>query len=581
MPNNDPVQIVKIADFSPGIVQYSIGTYALTYPVSAPLGSCSNSYRCVNRPNVGLVPFYGYNGNLAFGEAVPTGNSPAGHPWDNTKWLNAGIGCIGGVGPNTFSVPQLIYPYSDQTAIAYMGIDTSGDQYSIASTFWTNDGLHSFNVGARMWVTTTGVPVGTSFDATSQQISAGDPGAPMLFMSNLAVGGGGVPYTPDILGLGGVNYYGGATGNNGLAAFAATSRVVVIKAGSYVAHASGVGIEQDDMLYWSDPPSQANGTVAGTFSTTNVNQYSLEETSGFGAWGSISTGETILIRRGQGAVLVNGDIGNPISVIKLPAVQGTGQIMQSLTGCNAGGVYVTQTNGVYAWNGGNTSTKISNQLPDQACVRQELENGGWIGGKGFVGCRSWHDVLNDYVFFPNNLVFDSNGSSWWQCEDPNLIQYGGFAASKSMNRLIYAAPKYSINSAGTVAFENVAFDATMLMSSYRWVSNPVTVNLPDKLASLQTVEIIASNPSSSSCTITVTPTVPPNQSSSFNNIFQPLTFNIPPTTMGWRGSMRAGFNEYNICVQVDAVNSNPNNPAPVLHQINLGFTPIISAGTGQ
>lgn len=583
---NPNLQVVSITDFSPGIYQYGVGKLPVSYSTESPPGSASLAIRCINRPGIGLVPFYGYLGATSWGDTL-TGNSPGGHPW--VTFVNAGIGCIGGVGPNTTTYPGLLYQYTDSVATSYMGIDSTNQLYTIGSSFWSTNGTTVFNQGGRMWDLTSAIPVGTSFDISSQQISVADTAAPMLFSTNVTLAGGGVAYVPDILGAGTVNYFGGANGNNAIAAFAQSSRIFAIRIKTYPT-TPGEVIQQDDLLYYTDPPSNPNGGTVGVFQAT-PNQFSLEETSGIGAWGSVSTGELVLIRRGQGAVIVYGDPTNPTSQIKLPGVQGTGQVMQKLTPCTQGAVYVTQAAGAYAWNGSNVSQKISPQLPDQALVRQELENGGWVvANQGFVGCRSWHDMLNDFVFFPNNYVFDSIGNSWWLCEDPNTYIYGGFAASKSTNRFMYTAPKYPVGTAPSLTMQGTTFDAALLSPQWTWISNPIRSAI-GTLSVLQSIEIVASNPDTNPCTIVITPTIPPGQQSSFSNNTQSLTFTIPPQTSAFRAFDTVGYTEYNICVKIVAANQNittnpPTNiltgsPAPILHEIHLAFSPINTSGTGQ
>jgi len=361
-----------------------------------------------------------------------------------------------------------------------------------------------------------------------------------------------------------------------IAAFTSGNRVAVIQPAVYpVGAAASLIMQGDDLIAYSDPPAMATPppsmTAAYRYEAV-YNYYTLENASGFGAWGSVSTGELVMIRRGQGAVMVAGDPAFPTFVTKLPAVHGTGQIMQRMTQCQTGSLYVTQTDGVYAWNGGNTSTKISPQIPDQAIIRPELEPGG-LFSSGVVGVRTWHDVLNNLVFFPNNWVFDSTSNSWWQCEDPDVFTSGGWAASGAGVRFMYGVAATPVNNTYPV----YQFDATTLTSSYLWESNPL-LSATETLVTIIRVEIVASNPTTTDCTVTITPTIPPGNVSRFANNPQSVTFNIPPQTAGYRAFLPLGFTEYNICLRVEASNTNPDFQAPAIHQINADLIEAQTTG---
>jgi hypothetical protein len=419
------------------------------------------------------------------------------------------------------------------------------------------------------------IPVGASFDTTSQAIPMGSlsSGAlPILTIGfDSALLGVSTPAASD------ADTYDQMIFTPPFWAIFATSNRVFAMFGqnTSVNSSPSVIIQQDDYFEYSDPPGSADSTSVTVVEGGTLISYTLEDSSGFGAWGSVSTGELVLIRRGQGAVIVYGDAAFPSSVIKLPAVQGTGQIMQKMTMCPAGAIYVTEDVGVWAWNGGNTSTKVSNQIPDQACVRLELQYGGVLT-LGVTGCRSWHDCINGLVFLPNNWVFDSINNSWWMCEDPGIMSFGAWAKSKSNSRFMFGIEGQS---SSAVSYQGVTFDTTTLASSYEWTSNPIPSVARD-LSTITEVELVASNPSASACAVTVTPTIPANQVSSFVNNPQSALFVIPPFTSGYRATIELGYTEYNICINVQAAND-ADNPAPVVHAINLTFTTDQSAGIGQ
>lgn len=582
----DPsLQVIAITDFSPGLYQYAVGNYPVSYSTQSPLGSCSFSARCINRPGIGLVPFWGYTGVLGASALTIGTASPAGGGATWKYCLNTGIGVIGGVGPNNVSNSSIL-PYTDLLALTFVGIDTAGNCYSYGQRFFSTTGLTPFNFGQVMWsaANTTPTPCSWSFDITSQNLSAGVTMTPMMVMGSVAqqviigLPSAGVLITPDAVGQAVVNVIGGPSGFGPNAAFCTSNRIFVMGPGPGPNEITlnPVYIDGDTAFLYTDPPATpTSGVPAFTGPSNNFLYYTLENVSGFGAWGSVSTGELVLIRRGQGAVVVSGDAAFPSFVTKLPAVQGTGAIMQKMVECSIGAVYITETGGVFAWNGGNTSTLISKQIPDTACVRDDLEPGATPPNNlGFLGCRAWNDVLNNIVFFANNYIFDADNESWWYCEDPAIIHFGAWAASQSGTRLMYGMP-VSPTAGG---YRISAFDATTLATSWEWTSNPIATP-PGALPSLQLIEICASNPSPTPCTITITPTSPSGSTSPLGGQNpQTLTFTIPAISSGYRASLRCGYDDTNICIAVTASNSLTTNPAPILHEIDLGFGQVRTSG---
>lgn len=612
MPVTNPQQILPVTDFSPGIYQYSVGGLPITSPPSAPVGSASFAVRCINKPGIGLVPFYGYDPHISPTWTLPTGNSPGVHPW--SKFTMTGIATISGVAQKVPTgttagqfqpMPAQMFPYDDFLAVTMLGMDNNNALYTGGRAFLSDNGSTStpFNfadcwpnpAGGSGFSTSTAVPyVCTwSFDVSMQLISAGFYSAyifafcPGLYSMTL---GGNQPYSlPGVL-AGNHTTFGLCdptpfVPSSGIACFASTNRLC------YVAPPNGIQLDDDtsassvgdDLFIYTDPPAQGPvaSSVPGILAGGAI-VYTIDGGGGFGAWGSVSTGELILIRRNTGAVVVYQDSAFPSTVVKLPAVKGTGAIMQKMVMSGAGAVYVTEDDGVYAWNGNNTSQKVSNQIPNGVCLRQEMEPNGFdtVHNRGFVGPRQWNDVLNGLVFFPNNWVFDSLNGNWWQCEDPSVTNYGAFSAGQG-SPLMYATPAPSTSSgsfAPGAAITTKAFNANTLASSWKWTSNPIPAPTPGVIATLLSVEIHATNPTATACTFVVTPTVPPGYTSTFGNNPQPQTYTVPPNTAGFRQSLPFGFNEYNFCIQIVAQNTNASNPGPILHGMYLGFGNIRNTG---
>lgn len=571
MPNealNPDVQTVQIKDFSPGIFRYGLGTLPVSFSPQAPLGSASYAVRCVNQPGIGLVPFYSYSTELVM---ATNANSPGSVPWTYTTIGSFGV--LGGIDPfaNTGA-----FGFTDMFVISLVGADAAntwnvGYVMLPTSTFTFTQ--------TRAWAISQALtPLPSQFYGTSFDQSIYTAGDPILVC---CVPSGNTYIIPD------------PTGTNLTAfivvdsepldlifALAHSQRILPFYTGNNQMGQGGslIGTWYTISEYArpTDPPLSL--TLVGVGSE---NFYGQENTSQYGAWGSVSTGELVLIHQSGQAEIVSGDALAPSSIIKLPAVRGTGQVVQKATECDAGMVYVSQSAGVWAWNGGNTSAKVSNQIPDDACIRADMLSYFTAAPqtKQWAGLNTQHDKLDQFVFFPNNYVFDSTNNSWWQCEDTSIMNFSVFQRSQAVATSMYAMQSLPDVGSSPATYTMYRFVTTARASSYAWTSNPIEVTT-DSLVSLQRIEVVASNPTATSCTIKVQPTVPPGQiSNTLNqNSTQSFTFTIPAGAIAYRGSVAFGYSDYNIMIAVTATNSNGSNAAPILHELNMTFATTETSG---
>jgi hypothetical protein len=327
----------------------------------------------------------------------------------------------------------------------------------------------------------------------------------------------------------------------------------------------GAGV---DLLSVSDPSNTLTGFAqAGAF-------YG-ELGATFSVWGSISSGELFLIYENGGGVALNGDLLNVnLSAIKLPGVVGS-ELFGPAAQSPAGLLYATQTDGVYVWNGDNVSQKISMQIPDDTFFRLPLPAQFDVNGPRHFSCQiPW----GNQVMFPNNWVYNIPTSSWWLCEDPTVRSFQVHGAS-NWPRVFYSAPNWNLASPSVAPSLTIyQFDREQPASTYHWLSNPLSVT-QTMLVSIQMIELVASNATSTPCTVTITPTVPPGQIPLQQQTqTQPLVFTIPANTVGWRGYQRLGYTDFNVQLSVDAANATPPNAAPTIHEINVGYTTTRPSG---
>lgn len=545
---NTQQQTLTIKDFTPGIIKFGRGNYGITYPPGAPHGSASSAVRCYAEPGVGLCPFPTYTSTVS--GAIT--NSV------NGSWLiRCGIRSMGLLlAMNTETLVQ--------THMYYDGTNTSFD----LNTF-TASGTALSALTNRVHVTQAGnqtrqTPNLVTYFETVDGVVVGC----MRPLNNTAT-------------LQTVSWW------TGSAAFTSGISVPVqffdlVKLFVQSSRVVGCGIEQFAAgnsftdFFITDPPQQP---VSGGGLTFTHAKFEPSQLLGIGSWGSIDAGEAFIIGQNGGAVYITGDIFAPTSVVKLPAVVSTGGIIGPSAVTSSGYVYLTEQ-GAYSWNGGNTSQKISNQIPDDVLYRTAGFTFNPLPSQRPV--LTHHDTWGDWVLFCNNWMYSTITNSWWQVEDPAVAQMNLHCQSVMSNRFFFSSQDFVQNTSGglqTIQLLMYAWDRNKPSSSYTWISNPIATQ-PGFLTTLSQVEIVASNPSSTSCTIQVTPEVPAGQTPIAGNNAQSVTFTIPPTTSAMRQSATLGYTDWNIQIGLNAANSNTNNQAPIIHEVSVVYVNENTSGVG-
>ncbi len=595
----DPnLQVVSITDFTPGVHQFGRRTYGPLYSTETPLGSASSAFRCIVHPGIGLVPFYAYS--VALAGSASSGNSPAGHPIN--AYILSGFGVLssvvgpdlsgtggpGGLGSGSLAMQSAQVDYLIST---FMYADSSANVYSSGFRVASSNATTPLNQVVSFWANKAMSPPSiTSFANTSQFIGGSNSFPyPMLVFTNgnvlsTAAPNSPLPYVAPVnsgVGFGSAEWQPLQT----TGFFAVPSNRVIAHSGRVLAlwdsnipiQSSSLWLSGQTGVYYTDPPFN-QASEAATF-VSGSNLYAVEEPSGIGAWGSVSTGELLLVNRGGGALVVSGDAGFPSDINRLPAIPGTGHVTQHMAACSAGLLYVTESDGVWAWNGGNTAQKVSSQLPDNVFTILSLTNGGFApSGFAMGGPRVQTAVIKDRVFFPHNWVFDAQTGSWWQAEDPSVIDLSFWGSSGAYTGKMYG---YTMSVLAPLAAANLyGFDPTTVATSWRWVSNPIPARIVGVQPTLKEVEVSVSNPTGVTATVTITPVSLTSTSTvtrSGENA-QSVTFTIPANTMGWRGTAPLGYTDYNLGVQIDASGA---SGAPTLHELHLGFVSTRPSAIGN
>lgn len=549
---SDPdLEVIVIDDFTPGIQRFSRGGYSPTFPLVR--GSASSSFRCYAQPEVGLCPFPQYaatafaNNSTNTYTAITGMTSLGAGAFGLGEFLVVGSQKFNGTALSTFTLTAVVNPIVTSplvlSTVAYTSTyaGDAGMVFNNLSSWFTVAAGPIYNVVAfsidplnvvanqLKWVT---VP---SWNSNANSLTG-----------TVAIPSGATPLTV------------GPT-------FVSSSRAGILGSLATEPSPGNIGPGFNHGVWLSDIQAPTNITGPSFFAPSNSNF--------IGSWGSVSTGEFFIVFQGQGGAIIYGDVSFPTSVLNLPGVIGTGKAIGPAAPTSMGLVYPTDTAGVYVWNGSNTAEKISTQIPDDQVIRSQY-TADLFNASAFAPCLTHHDVWNNWVMFANNWMYDIETNSWWQVEDPSIHNFQVHTGSHFSPRFFYSADGYvtALN-----AILNVyMWDSTLPSTSYTWTSNPI--GNPGSRMSLQTVEIVASNPTATTATITVSPTSPVGQSLYGNqNNTQPAIFTIPPLTSGFRSSLRLGYTDYNVCITILAQNSSTNG-APILHELSLGVSYRSSAG---
>jgi hypothetical protein len=280
----------------------------------------------------------------------------------------------------------------------------------------------------------------------------------------------------------------GTTGITGLT-IAYGSRVICLTGVPYQHPTTGgYGVSSNENINYTDPPlSQSYGNQESVLGA--------EWPWGYGAWGSVSVGELLLVKQQRGAVILYGDIANPTSAIEVPGVTPTGWIIGRAAPSPQGLAYCSDHRGAWLWNGGNTSTKISQQITDDFF---HVDIAPYQSDRFGFYCEPWQD----WMLFSHNWLYNSESNSWWvlyptddQSGQPGLLPthtlFWYYPGAPGNN--MYAAPAISSSSNGWLGF--VMFDSSQGSCEYRWQSVPIhVVKEADRVIDIRQIVIRASDP---------------------------------------------------------------------------------------
>lgn len=268
----------------------------------------------------------------------------------------------------------------------------------------------------------------------------------------------------------------------------------------------GLFLQANDAMVW---------TKVGEVNTDTLNpiatsvQYFPELPYGLGAWASVSASDLLVIKHQGGAVLLQGDLNNPL-IRRLPSVPSTNgsECVGIMTA--QGFAYGVNRDGVYLWRGGDGADLLS----------PTLDQDFWMptGTSIFQNFQGQFSTIGNWLLAPNNWVFDFTTQSWWRLEDSDTLVFHLFDVDPT-NAYIYAAPlSFTPDTFPQIGTESPAlygFRQDQGATSYKWTSQPIFISDTKEVT---VDEIILTVQGSGTVTITVN-----GDACTFDNIASPTT----------------------------------------------------------
>jgi hypothetical protein len=333
------------------------------------------------------------------------------------------------------------------------------------------------------------------------------------------------------------------------------SRVICLVGISYDWPA-GTGINTNEIINYTDPPE----------SSTYGNQEDViaaEEPWGYGAFGTISVGELMLIKKNGGGLIIYGDIDTITSAVSMPGVQSVGDFVGKAGAGPLGLVYCSEQRGAWTWNGGNTAQKISEQLRDDfydATTATGLASNNY-------GFDVYH--WQNWILFSNNYLFNMDTGSWWQIypgDGNNTTHVTGVTLwwwyESRFGNQMYAAPLRFGTGGGMADKWWYKFDSETPAPHWQWQSLPIHVDQhADRVLDVRQVVLRLSDPSASgNATATVT----------IGGFTETVTA-IPLEPTPYRFNVGLGAQGLDdIVIKVNGDNA-VSGSSPILHSIDLGY----------
>lgn len=548
MPGADQNDLVwlEIDDFTPGIITNSAlayapnGTGGNTGPVPGKQpGQAQSAVGCIALPNGGLAP-------------LPSLLTPIGNPGVSTPpticngFFSAGPLYDVDTG-NFFDELIFCYEHNDGTDWHY-GIYSIDVVNGVIGTTGAI-ALESTPVGTALpgWVTFTG-------DTTRANATPTDPGLATLALGYWWHDGtdGRVLLYPDpTTPMSHAPYVLANTVQADVICH--QNRIVTLQSLISFWGSSILEVLANEAFDYTDPP---NSLSLGTQSEVFVQEHPF----GTGSWGSISASELFLVKHSGGGYVIQGDLNAP-TVTRLPAVTSTYGLMSRAGDTTIGLVYASNNRGLWAWNGGLASQKISNQLDDNFFINTTYPNPPGLSRGPSVDITGW----GDWIVCTNDWLFDTNTGGWWKLSPSLSDQAHIFYRVSGDGNYLYAACPVPTSSIAIDLYSRLAPETTFSWTSYP-IRLPQATN--DRQFAIRNVVIRAQGNGTVAVTLTGYEGATSEASPSNTLTFEATSDSSQPRMQ----ELAIGLTAQDVTISiVSTANATSTSPAPIVYSVAIGY----------
>ena len=335
-----------------------------------------------------------------------------------------------------------------------------------------------------------------------------------------------------------------------------------------------------DRLFWSDP---LNPGLATDVTDPGTVQFPLNYSTAFsgddntnliGTLATMTAAELLVVKYGKGAMLLRGDLNN-YEAIALPYVESTYGIIGHGIGTPLGWVYGS-LNGVFAWNGGPTSAKLSEQIEgffyDHTFGSEQVPYRGNRHRFGY-----WHP----WVCIPYDYLYSTDTKSWWRLENPldtGIRAYNIYDVS-SITGDLYAF-EWKMDPGDKPKIKRYQLDNPR--DTYSWRSQ-VLLETRDRVYSVEEIEVTlsATVPNRGRHQVTITLEGFNADGTAATPVATTRVIPLPATPIGMGGpevlklqpspAFNARYIQVTILVEPETGQGNVfQGPAPKIHKLRIG-----------
>ena len=266
-------------------------------------------------------------------------------------------------------------------------------------------------------------------------------------------------------------------------------------------------------------------------------------------------------------MVIQGDLNSP-TVTSLPGVTPSYGVMSRAAQTPVGFVYASGDHGLWAWNGGNVSQKISEALEDNFFVNEALV--GNLNPAAQIYRGPTVDIVpwGDWIVVTNDWVMDTNTGGWWQLGPvtggtPHLW----YGTSWDGNSL------YASIAVPTNEYFMDVYSRTSPSTSWVWESYPIRIGTDAKNVNYLVKEVVVRAQGLGTIAVNVTGILDSTSVGLSSPVADGvLTYNsVDDNSQPAMKRLTMGLVAQDVTIEIAAQGADENTPAPILYSIAIGY----------